>query len=117
MPQGNEKRQLIVEIVTAIALPALVFTGLYFWQNGGADNVAVETNENEIRSAKVREGLAAVVRINPLSDKIFRSAEWATLVDFTPSIPEVPLGRPDPFSLPPGIVAPKPTGGMPQLRG
>ncbi len=115
MPQNNDKRQLIMEIVTAIILPVLVFGGIYMWQNRDDTDVDSEVSENEARSAKVREALTAVEQINPLNDKIFHSAEWATLHDFTPSIPEVPLGRSDPFSLPSGVVAPKPA--FPAIRG
>lgn len=111
----NERRKVIMEIAIAIALPIFVFAAIYMWQSGGMPNIDENgVDQNETRSAKVREALRLVERINPLSDKIFRSAEWETLVDYTPEIPTVPLGRENPFTRPEGLnVAPQ----FPQVRG
>jgi len=105
MPENNSNRKKITEVVVAVVLPVSIFGLLWFWQSGtiGSTEETEEAIQTDIRSTKVREALHAVERIDPLSDAVFHSADFNSLVDFTPQITPVSLGRPDPFSRPAGV--------------
>ena len=94
-----------MEVLVAIVLPVFTFGMLWFWQTGSfSSNEDVdEAALTNARSATVSAALGAVARIYPLPVELFKSADFNSLVDFTPEITPVPLGRPDPFSRPAGV--------------
>jgi hypothetical protein len=106
MLENNSNRKKITEVVVAVVLPIFTFAILWFWQSGGftSDEAIDEAIQTDIRSSKVRDALHAVDRIAPLADSVFHSSDFNSLVDFTPQITPVPLGRTDPYSRPDGVV-------------
>lgn len=101
-----------MEMTVAVVLPALLFVALYLWRSGASfsDDESAQAAEDEMRSKNVRAALAAVERVTPLSDAIFRSADFASLIDYTPEIATVDVGRANPFSRPEGLPKAPPPG-------
>lgn len=106
MNDTSAKHQLLIEIMVVVVLPLIIFGSIYLLTSEPDAEGAHADAAAEMGSVEVREALATVEKISPLKSDIFQSAEWKALEDFTPPIPEVNLGRENPFTRPAGVLAP-----------
>ena len=110
--QSSSKSSIIIIIVLIVGAAAA-----YFYYSGvPKDTSSTLESSNTTESADAQAAGARILsltnqigklKINP---KIFTSAVYKTLTDKTVEIPELPVGRPNPFAPLPGtapIVAPK----------
>lgn len=88
----------------------VVALGLYFYFKGDPDDTSISSLEAEV-SVESTEALEKSARILSLLNQInslkidasiFESAVYKTLVDYTITIPEQDVGRPNPFAPIPG---------------
>lgn len=102
-PQKNSKKTLIITIIAVVVL-AIV----YFYFSGGAVTPdATSTLQSQSATVAGTRVFSLLNQIKSLhiDTTIFDRAEYKTLVDYSVDIPELPVGRPNPFAPIPGVPA------------
>lgn len=98
--QSNSKKTTIIAVIAFIVL-AIV----YFYFSGGTTPESVNTIEVQSVNAVGSRVLSLLNQIQSLQIKsdLFKSTAYQTLVDYSVEIPELPVGRPNPFAPLPGV--------------
>lgn len=98
--QSSKKTFLILIVIIAVAL------GAYFYFKGEPDDSSISSLEAQ-NSPETADAQAVGIRVLSLLNQInslkidasiFESAVYKTLVDYTITIPEQNVGRPNPFA-------------------
>lgn len=96
----NPKNTTIVAIIAVIVL-AIV----YFYFSGGATPESERTIEAQSANVASNRVLSLLNQIQSLqiNTDLFKATAYQTLVDYSVEIPELPVGRPNPFAPLPGV--------------
>lgn len=96
----NSKKTTIVAVVAIIVLVIV-----YFYFSGGTTPESVGTLQAQSANVVGSRVLSLLNQIESLQIKtdLFKSTAYQTLVDYSVEIPELPVGRPNPFAPLPGV--------------
>lgn len=102
-PQKNSKKTLIVAIIAVVVLAII-----YFYFSGGTVSPdaagSLQSQSATVAGTRVFSLLNQIKSLH-IDTKIFERPEYKTLVDYSVAIPELPVGRPNPFAPIPGVSA------------
>jgi LPS O-antigen subunit length determinant protein (WzzB/FepE family) len=105
-PQPHSKKTLIVSIIAIIVLAIVYF---YFSGSTVTDPTAtLQTQSANVVGTRVLSLLNQIKSLH-IDTTIFKDQAYQTLVDYAVEIPELPVGRPNPFAPLPGVQT-APTG-------
>jgi hypothetical protein len=99
-PQSHSKKR--VGIIIAVIIVAALG---YFYMSG--DAVPMDTNTLEVQTANA-DGARILSLLNQIQSLridtgLLSSPAYVSLVDYSVNIPEIPVGRPNPFAPIPGV--------------
>ena len=101
MQKNTPSKATFISLIIIVVVALL----LYFYTKGEpTDSGSSLSTESSAESASAQEASNRVIillnKINSLNidAKLFESAEYKSLVDYTIAIPDQPVGRPNPFA-------------------
>ncbi len=102
MKQQPHSRKTLIVAIVAIIILALV----YFYFSGGAAtpdaSSTLQTQSANVVGTRVLSLLNQIKSLR-IDTSIFKDQAYQTLVDYAVEIPELPVGRPNPFAPLPGV--------------
>lgn len=100
----NSKKTIIAAIIAIIVLAIVYF---YFSNSAPVESVSsLQTQSASVVGTRVLSLLNQIKSLR-IDTSIFKSPAYGTFVDYSVAIPELPVGRPNPFAPIPGLpVAP-----------
>jgi hypothetical protein len=103
-PQTSSKKTIIVGVIAIVVLAIVYF---YFSNSAPAESVSsLQSQSASVVGTRVLSLLNQIKSLH-IDTSIFKSPAYGTLVDYSVTIPELPVGRPNPFAPIPGLpVAP-----------